>query len=167
MPVSPLPPIPPPSSVKKGTAPPMEGGATTPPLPETPVVAGGVIPGFTGVESRTIHEARAILNSPEMSKVKAAHAAGDSVTVNIGGRVIQYEPGLPASGMTMFGENGFLIGREAFASEAELNKTVLHELHRLNTSASSGGVSGDLATEETQAAFDFAERANQVIEGKK
>jgi hypothetical protein len=32
---------------------------------------------------------------------------------------VQYEPGLPSSGMTMFGENGFLIGREAFSSAAE------------------------------------------------
>ncbi len=33
-----------------------------------------------------------------------------------------------ASGMTMFGENGFLIGNEAFASDAELGKAILHEL---------------------------------------
>lgn len=81
------------------------------------------------------------------------------MTVKIGDRVIQYEPGLPASGMTMFGENGFLIGKEAFASSDELGKTVLHELHRLNTSASATGVSGALATKETQAAFEFAQRA--------
>ena len=59
----------------------------------------------------------------------------------------------------MFGENGFLIGREAFSSEAELGKTILHELYRLNTSTSAGGVSGSLATSETAAAFNFAERA--------
>lgn len=66
---------------------------------------------------------------------------------------------MPASGMTMFGENGFLIGREAFTSESELTKTVLHELYRLNTSASAGGVSGELAAQETAAAADFANRA--------
>lgn len=69
------------------------------------------------------------------------------------------EPGLPASGMTMFGENGFLIGREAFTSSGELLKTVLHELYRLNTSASSAGVSAQLSVQETKAAFEFAERA--------
>jgi DNA-directed RNA polymerase subunit RPC12/RpoP len=69
-----------------------------------------------------------------MATIRAAFKAGRSVTVKIAGRIIQYEPGLPASGMTMFGENGFLIGREAFTSEAELAKTVLHELYRLTTS---------------------------------
>lgn len=59
----------------------------------------------------------------------------------------------------MFGENGFLIGRETFSSDEELAKTVLHELYRLNTSASAGGVSGELATQETAAAADFANRA--------
>jgi hypothetical protein len=65
--------------------------------------------------------------------------------------------------MTMFGENGFLIGREAFASQSELGKTVLHELYRLGTSASGSGVSGGLATSETAAAFDFSERAIGVL----
>ncbi len=65
--------------------------------------------------------------------------------------------------MTMFGENGFLIGHEAFASGAELGKTVLHELYRLATSASAGGVSRDLATKETKAAASFAERAAGVL----
>lgn len=63
----------------------------------------------------------------------------------------------------MFGENGFVLGREAFASQAELGKTVLHELHRLSTSSSAGGVSGGLAAEETAAAFSFAERAIEAL----
>ena len=118
-----------------------------------------VIEGFSVKESSIIHEARAVLQSSEMANIKSAHVAGQSATVKIGEKVIQYEPGLPASGMTMFGENGFLIGKEAFSSGDELGKTVLHELHRLNTSASANGVSGALATKETQAAFDFAQRA--------
>lgn len=64
----------------------------------------------------------------------------------------------------MFGENGFLIGPEAFTSQDELQQTVLHELYRLNTSASADGVSGSLAAQETQVAADFAARANQVIQ---
>ena len=36
----------------------------------------------------------------------------------------------------MFGENGFLIGNEAFSSTSELGKTVLHEFYRLYTSSS-------------------------------
>ena len=121
------------------------------------------IKGFTEVESRVINEARTIINSSEFAKIEVAQKTGQSITVNIGSRTIQYEPGLPASGMTMFGENGFLIGREAFTSKEELAKTVLHELYRLNTSASSAGVSAELATQETQAAFDFAGKAYKEL----
>lgn len=121
------------------------------------------IKGFSATESAIIHEARGIISAAEFAELRAAHAAGQSATIKIAGRVVQYEPGLPASGMTMFGENGFLIGREAFTSEAELGKTVLHELYRLQTSASASGVSGGLATGETAAAFSFAERAIGVL----
>jgi hypothetical protein len=93
-----------------------------------------------------------------MADIAQAYANGESLTVNIGGRTIQYEPSLPGSGMTMFGENGFLMGPEAFQSNLEQNATVLHELYRLTFTESAGGVSGDLATSETQAAFDFANR---------
>jgi hypothetical protein len=68
--------------------------------------------------------------------------------------------------MTMFGENGFLIGNEAFSTENELQQTVLHELYRLNTSVSSGGVSAELAAQETQAAFNFASRGSQYLGGR-
>ena len=54
----------------------------------------------------------------------------------VNGRTILYEPTLNASGMTLFGENGFIIGREAFKNNQELTKTLLHELHRLATTAS-------------------------------
>ena len=121
------------------------------------------IEGFSQVESNIIYEAKSIINSTELDKIKAAHAAGESVTVNIGGRTIQYEPGLPSSGMTMFGENGFLIGNEAFSTSYELEKTILHELYRLNTTLSAGGVTGELATGETNAAFDFAGRAIEEV----
>ena len=100
-----------------------------------------------------------------MGQIRAAHVAGEPLSVNVGSRLVQYEPDLPASGMTMFGENGFLIGREAFVSEAELQKTVLHELYRLNTSTSATGVSGALAAQETKAAFDFATRAAKHLGG--
>jgi RHS repeat-associated protein len=123
----------------------------------------GLVNGFNATESAIIHEARGIVGSPQFEAIRRAHAAGESVTVDIGGRIIQYEPGLPASGMTMFGENGFLIGREAFSSSAELGQTVLHELHRLTTSASSQGVSAALAAQETQAAASFAARALSAL----
>ena len=115
--------------------------------------------GFSTAERQIIGEAQGILSSSQFATLRAAQQAGQSASVRINGRLIQFEPGLPASGMTMFGENGFLIGREAFRSAGELNRTVLHELFRLRNSASSAGVSGSLATQETRAAFEFAERA--------
>lgn len=87
-------------------------------------------------------------------------ASGKMALVRIGGRLIQYEAHYPFSGMTMFGENGFLLGPQAFKSEAELVKTLLHETHRLSTSlATKAGVDAALVQGETKAAFDFAERA--------
>jgi len=68
------------------------------------------------------------------------YANGQSMTANIGGRSIQYEPGLPASGMTAFGENGFLMGPPAFQSNFEQNATVLQELYRLTFSQSAAGM---------------------------
>jgi len=118
---------------------------------------------FSPAELGVLNEARSIVASPEFAQIGAANKAGESVVVNIGGRIIQYEPGLPASGMTMFGENGFLIGPEAFASESELNQTVLHELYRLSFSESAEGVSGGLATQETNAAASFAARAAGLL----
>lgn len=65
------------------------------------------------------------------------------------------------SGMTLFEEGGFLIGRDAFRSEAELTKTVLHEVFRLRTSkiGRSGQATQAAVTTETKAAASFAERA--------
>lgn len=61
--------------------------------------------------------------------------------------------------MTLFGENGFVLGRQAFASQAELTQTLLHEIHRLVTSQAGAGVSASLAASETTAAFSSAQRA--------
>ena len=125
-----------------------------------------VIKGFNQTETKIINEAQGILDSKAMTQIQQAHVTGQPVTVVINGRTIQYEPNLPASGMTMFGENGFLIGKAAFKSQAELQKTILHELHRLYTSSSAGGVSGALAAQEAKAAFDFAEKASNILGNK-
>ena len=122
-------------------------------------------PGFNATESGIIGEAQSILNSPQLAEIQNAYSASQPVTVNVGGRIIQYEPNLPASGMTMFGENGFLIGKEAFSSSEEFQQTILHELYRLNTSASASGVSGSLATQETNAAASFAAKALGALKG--
>ena len=66
--------------------------------------------------------------------------------------------------MTLFEEGGFVIGKEALASTRELYKTVLHELYRLHMSESSeAGVNSDLVSSETEAAFNFAEKAVDVL----
>jgi hypothetical protein len=119
---------------------------------------------FSQAERGVINEARGVLKSVAFQKIRLAHRTSKTVTLEINGVTIQYEPGLPASGMTMFGEEGFLIGPEAFASPSELVKTVLHELYRLRTTASANGVSAGLAAEETEAAFNFAERASREIQ---
>jgi hypothetical protein len=65
---------------------------------------------------------------------------------------------LPFSGMTAF-PHGFVIGKEAFASEDELKKTLLHELYRLCRSSIGRGGDADPTTTraEADAAFWFAE----------
>jgi len=93
-----------------------------------------------------------------MADLAASYAAGESLSVYVGSRLIQYEP-LPISGMSLFGKNGFLMGSEAFSSNLENNQTVLHELYRLTFSNSAAGLSGELATQETNAAASFAARA--------
>jgi len=126
-------------------------------------VATNVYSGFTTVESGIIHEANGVLKSPDFRKIIEGYEMKQPVIIKVEGKTIQYEPQLPSSGMTMFGENGFVIGPEAFKSSVEMEKTVLHELHRLKTTVSGNGVSGELASQETQAAFDFAERAQNLI----
>jgi hypothetical protein len=127
--------------------------------------AEAALAGFNAAEKGIIIEVRGMLKAAEMAQIRQAYAAGKDVTVKIGGRLIQYEPGLKASGMTMFGENGFLIGREAFTSEAELIKTLLHETYRLTTSAIGKGAAANASSVklETEAAFTFAERAYQAV----
>jgi RHS repeat-associated protein len=126
-------------------------------------LAARALAGFTAREIAIIVEAEGILSSAELATLRAAYAAGRSASVTIGGRTILYEPGLSASGMTMFGENGFILGREAFAVRGELARTLFHELYRLSHSASAGGVSAALAAEETAAAAAFAERTAALL----
>jgi len=118
---------------------------------------------FSPVEQAVIDEAGTIINSSDLTILQTAYEAGEEgVQVVIGGRTIQYEPSIPGSGFSMFGENGFLLGPEAFATGEELTKTVLQELYRLEHSVlrrAGEGLSGALARSETDDAFGFAERA--------
>ena len=109
-------------------------------------------------------EARQIYNSAVMDTIRAAHNSRQPVTVKIGDYTIQYED-ISFSGFTLFGAKGFVIGNEAFVSEAELKKTLLHELYRLHHSelARGGGVDKHVIRAETNAAFEFAERFYELI----
>ena len=124
-------------------------------------LAGTPASNFTSAEQAVLNEVKAILRSPELVVIRQAYIDKVAVSVKVGRRLIQYEPGLPASGMTMFGEDGFLVGREAFVSEEELQKTLLHETYRLHMSQIGRGAaaSQEGVANETAAAFSFAERA--------
>jgi hypothetical protein len=108
--------------------------------------------------------ARQLYSSVEMNEIRAAHQRGLPVTISIGRYSVQYEA-LPFSGFTSFGIDGFVIGKEAFASESELKKTLLHELYRLHHSelAKGRGVDRHTIRAETDAAFQFAERFWMMI----
>jgi hypothetical protein len=125
-------------------------------------------PGFTPAENAIISEVQRMMASPEMEHLHQAYRESVSRIVCIGGRLIQYEPGLPASGMTLFGAGGFVLGPEALTSRAELIRTCLHELHRLITSQVGSGAAIDhsLVHAETQAAFGFAQRAYDAYFGE-
>ena len=113
---------------------------------------------FSATEVAVINEVRGI----SLSALQTAFEAGGA-ELRIGGRIILVDPGVPASGMTLFGENGFILGREAFASMTELRKTLLHEMYRLYSSQAAAGVSAGVAKTETSAAASFAERAFNAV----
>ena len=106
---------------------------------------------------------RSIYTSNELKEIRSAHASHKSLTVQIGAFSVQYEP-LPFSGMTAF-PAGFVIGREAFASEDELKKTLLHEVYRLSSSVigRGAGADPDSIRAETNAAFHFAEQFHGLV----
>ena len=106
---------------------------------------------------------QSIYASKELGKIRDAHEGKKSLTVQIGAFSVQYEP-LPFSGMTAF-PAGFVIGREAFASEDELKKTLLHEVYRLSSSAigRGGGADPETIRAETNAAFHFAEQFHRLV----
>jgi RHS repeat-associated protein len=111
---------------------------------------------FSAAETAVISQAKTILKSQNL--IKQAFASGVGTELKLAGKTILVEPEFPASGMTLFGEDGFVIGKEAFASQEEFTKTILHELYRLENSAR-GATGAAKAAQETQAAAAFAEKA--------
>src|SRR5204863_6485107 len=117
------------------------------------------------VEGSIIAEVKQILSSAQLRQIRAASAAGKGVTLKIGTRMIQYEPKLPEFAMTNFEGNGFALGPAALKSDAELVKTLLWELYRLETSEAGRGVLPEGASSmqavlkaEYEAAKAFSER---------
>ena len=113
-------------------------------------------------EKAIISEARLIMQNERL--IRNAFESGIGTELQIGGRSIIVEPQAPISGMTLFFDNSFVIGKEAFSSRPELIKTILHELYRLNTSTLRGATGiQELVSKETAAAASFAEKTfNQI-----
>ena len=114
-------------------------------------------------DAAIIAEVRLLYRSPMMHQIRDAHRTARPVTVLIGKYSIQYEP-LPFSGMTAF-PHGFVVGKEAFASEDEFKKTLLHELYRLcHSEIGRGGHAHQSSIRaERDAAFQFAERSYMLV----
>ena len=118
---------------------------------------------LTSVERLIAEESFKILNSAQFKKIINGYTNKTPIHIEIKGRTISYDDA-PFSGMTWFEKNGFNIGRDAFASEEELIKTVLHEMHRLNTSTLRGAGTAAEVSKETKAAFDYAEKVFKFFE---
>ena len=97
------------------------------------LVAPRIPAGLVGAQRTAISNVDSIFRSSDFGAIRNAHATGVATEVRIGGTTVIYELGMPASGMTLFGEDAFALGPQAFVSEAELAQTLLHESHRLAT----------------------------------
>src|SRR5690348_16552624 len=89
-------------------------------------------------EASILQDVRTIFRSPLLNRIRHAFAHNIETKVQIGNYYIQYEPGIPAgycSAMTDFQGNGFTMARDAFKTDDEFKKTLLHEVYRLRTSA--------------------------------
>ncbi|MFT3676825.1 MAG: RHS repeat-associated core domain-containing protein [Chitinophagaceae bacterium] len=130
----------------------------------SPIVGLKTASTLTAAERGIVNEANKILAASELQVLKNAHQSGTFAEVTIGGRRVLFEPDLPSSGFTLMGENGFVLGNEAFQSSGELGKTLLQELYRLKNSAvPKFGLTGAQSSTETNAAFQFAERAASYL----
>lgn len=113
------------------------------------------------LEEKIVQEVIFILSSQQLQTLCNCLQQGIPHTEIINDRIIQVEPQAPFSGMTLFAENGFVLGKEAFISKEELIKTLLHEIYRLETSAirKTGNATQEIVTGETKAASEFVDKA--------
>lgn len=116
---------------------------------------------FTQTEISVIQEVKKIIESGILKDIETAFENNISKEFIVGNRIIVVEPKLPFSGFTLMGENSFILGKDAFESQAEMIKTLLHEIFRLEHSIlkENVGITQQQAASETNEAFDFAERA--------
>jgi hypothetical protein len=124
--------------------------------------------GLTGAEAKIADEGLQVLENPMFVRLYRAFKSGTATEVRIEGKTIVHEPNVPAgtSGMTLFGENGFVMGPRAFTSRLETVKTVLQELFRLRTSDIAGAAAADgSVAAETEAAHAFADKAVGAMTG--
>jgi RHS repeat-associated protein len=122
--------------------------------------------GFTRPQQAIMQAADQMLQHPQMLALENAAQQGIVRTVNIDGVRVTVDPGLKGAyhGMTDSSApngNGFILNPEVFSDPKELAKTVLQELHRLNTSEAlrSGELSGQQAASETARASNFVNKA--------
>jgi hypothetical protein len=116
------------------------------------------------LQQKIINEVTEIIKSESFQNLCKAFKEGKATSIKINTITIVSEPEAPISGMTLFNENGFVLGKEAFTSDTELIKTLLHEIYRLKKSSSrKTGLSKALSTKETKDAYEFAERAIKLF----
>jgi hypothetical protein len=114
--------------------------------------------GYDPSDAIIVAAAGEIYNSSQMNEIRQSHKKGVPVDVIIGKYKIQ-STALPFTGCTAFGSDGFLIGTEALASEVELKRTLLHQLHLLHHSNPADEQARDRDTKKVDAnAIQFAER---------
>lgn len=130
-----------------------------------PLAVTKALPGLTSVETQIAKSARQIWNAQAFKSGIRGMRAGKNSEITIDGVKVVFQADGPFSGMTLFGERGFVIGKEALRSPDEVAKTVLHEYYRLSTSTagSNTGVSQTLITKETNNVVNFVERAFKSI----
>lgn len=126
---------------------------------------GETLARLTKRETLIANRASKILENKDFKAGIEGMKSGTNSETTINGVKVVFQSDGPFSGFTLFGEQGFVIGKEALKSSTEISKTVLHETFRISTSAakSGGSVSQKLLTKETNAAATFADRAFKAL----
>ncbi|TXB58097.1 RHS repeat-associated core domain-containing protein [Phaeodactylibacter luteus] len=129
------------------------------------MTASKALPGLSKAETGIANTAKGIMDSKAFKAGIEGMKNGTNSEITVNGVKVVFQADGPFSGFTLFGENGFVVGREALQSSDEIAKTVLHETYRISTSTakSGGGVSQGMVTKETNDVMKFVERAFNAI----